>query len=164
MTMEAGDAVILFALLLLPALYTAWSDLKTMTIPNWVSLLLLTIFLVVGPVLYPLEQMGLQIIVGLGVFAVGFLLNLTGRFGGGDAKFAAALVLFVDPRDLGPFLQILAIMSLAGLVTHRLLGRLPLMQRQTAGWQSWQETAYFPLGFSLAGALIFYLGLVAVTA
>lgn len=161
--MDGTDAAILLAAILLPALYAAWSDLATMTIPNGVHLLLLAIFLVLGPILLPIGTFGGQLALALGVLAAGFLLNSIGALGGGDAKMAAAVTLFVAWTDLGAFLQILAMTSLAGLVTHRAIGRIAAVRGLAGGWASWSDSGRFPLGFALAGALIFYLAVLVRT-
>ena len=87
--------------------FAAAMDLFTMTIPNRISLVLFAAFLVLAP------------LVGLGGLAdgrthrrracwcwrVGVLLFIPGWIGGGDAKLAAAVALWVGFENLLPFLS-----------------------------------------------------------
>lgn len=74
--------------------YAAFSDIASLTIPNWVSIALLAIFpfaaLASG---LPIADIGWRLAFGFGVLVVGFLLFQANIIGGGDAKlFAAAAV------------------------------------------------------------------------
>jgi len=79
-------------------------DLFTMTIPNRISLVLVAAFLVLAPLagLGP-WQMASHFGAGLAVLAVGILLFIPGWIGGGDAKLAAAVALWVGFDNLVPF-------------------------------------------------------------
>jgi prepilin peptidase CpaA len=76
--------------------YAAFSDLFTMTIANRVSLILIGTFLILAPMTgmgfdvfgWHLAAAGLTLAVGFGCFAAGWI-------GGGDAKFATAVMLWL---------------------------------------------------------------------
>jgi prepilin peptidase CpaA len=95
------------------------------------------------------------------ILTIGFVLSLTGGFGAGDAKFAAAMAPFVALGDARLFLALLAAVAIAGFVTHRLARRVALVRAQTPGWISWQRRE-FPMGLALGPALIFYLALASI--
>lgn len=148
-----------FLIIALPfAIWAAYSDLKYMRIPNVLVLVMLGCFLVAGVAILPFTDVFLwRLLVGAITLAAGFMLFAIGGLGGGDAKFAAVMVMFVPTSDLTFFLFILAVMSLAGIVTHRLMRKMPFAAPVTGNWESWSPHGNFPMGFPMAGALVFYL-------
>lgn len=91
--MVEAAVLVLFPLLVI---YAAFSDLFTMTIANRVSLILIAGFAVLAPVTgLGLETIGLHVMAGLAVLALGFFFFSMGWIGGGDAKFAAAVTLWL---------------------------------------------------------------------
>jgi len=105
-----------FPLLLI---YAAWHDVSTMTIPNWVSIILGLAFI---PAAFAaglsVEQIGMHLVFGAAVLigcAVLFYLNV---FGGGDAKVIAAASLWTGLAASAPFVMGMAIAGgvLAGVL------------------------------------------------
>ncbi|MTI17179.1 peptidase [Rhodobacteraceae bacterium RKSG542] len=91
--MVLAALMVLFPLLML---YAAFSDLFTMTIPNKISLLLLAGFVVLAfAIPLPIKDVGLHLLIGFCVLAAGFGLFALGVMGGGDAKFAAGIALWL---------------------------------------------------------------------
>lgn len=93
-------------LVLFPALmaYAAFSDLFTMTISNWISVLLVVSFVALGLLLgLPLAQIGLHLACGFGVLILTFTLFACGWIGGGDAKLAAASAVWLGFEHLAEF-------------------------------------------------------------
>ncbi|WP_294534390.1 prepilin peptidase [uncultured Rhodoblastus sp.] len=93
-------------LLVFPALmaYAAFSDLFTMTISNWISVLLVIAF--VGAALLvgmPAAQIGLHLACGLAVLALTFALFCFGWIGGGDAKLAATTAVWMGFEHLAEY-------------------------------------------------------------
>lgn len=115
-----------FPLLLI---YAAWHDVSTMTIPNWVSIVLGVTFIPAALTAgLSLEQIGWHLLFGAIVLiccAVLFYLNV---FGGGDAKVIAAASLWTGLAGSGPFVMGMAI---AGGVLAGLLIVLRRMKIQT---------------------------------
>ncbi|WP_117192984.1 A24 family peptidase [Rhizobium terrae] len=71
--------------------FAAVSDLLTMTIPNRISITLITSFLVLAPLSgAALPEIGMSLIAGLAVFGVCFALFALNVMGGGDAKLLTA--------------------------------------------------------------------------
>lgn len=76
-------------------LYGAWSDARSLTIPNWVSLALLVVFFPMAlSVGLSLEGVAWHLGGGLVFLVAGFALFAFGLFGGGDAKLLAACALW----------------------------------------------------------------------
>lgn len=143
-------------------LWATWSDLRYMTIPNMLVLSMAGVFLVVGAIVLPFTDVFLwRVLGGVIVLTVGFLLFAIGGLGGGDAKFAAAMVLFVDHADILDFILILALVTLVAVTLHIIIGKLKFAAPLTQNWKSWekQEKRKFPLGFGMGSALILYLAL-----
>lgn len=161
LTQSASAAVWLLVFATPVCLYVAWSDLKAMRIPNLAVLALLAIYAVVGLLTLPLGEWGWSWLHLLVVLVIGFVLSLTGSFGPGDAKFAAAMAPFVALGDLRLFLVLLCAVSIAALVVHRAMRAIPAIRRATPDWASWQRRE-FPFGIALAPALIFYLALASI--
>lgn len=76
-------------------LYAACSDIARLIIPNWVSIALAAIFPVAALAAgAPLSGIGLHILFGFAVLAVGFFLFQANIIGGGDAKLLAATAIW----------------------------------------------------------------------
>jgi prepilin peptidase CpaA len=119
--------LLLFAFAALLVLAAVW-DLMTMTIPNRLSLAAVALFPVAALVagLEP-ATIGWHALAGLGVLCVCFGLFALNWIGGGDAKLAAAIALWI-----GPFMPLLEWAMLSaiygGVLTLALLfaRRIPL--------------------------------------
>jgi prepilin peptidase CpaA len=87
------------ALVLFPALmaYAAWSDLFTMTIANWISMVLVAVFVALAVASgMPLQSIAVDhLSCGLAVLVITFALFVFGWIGGGDAKLAAATAVWI---------------------------------------------------------------------
>ncbi|MFB9151504.1 A24 family peptidase [Roseovarius ramblicola] len=141
-------------------LWVAWSDLRTMKIPNKAVVALVCVYLVVGLAVLPppdylwrLSHLAILLVIGIGA-------NAAGLMGAGDAKFIAAAGPFVALGDASVVMLILAGMLLAAYPTHR-LARMSPLRRLAPDWESWHSGRRFPMGFALGPALALYLGLAA---
>ncbi len=155
-----------FLLLCLPiCAWVAWSDLKTMKIPNKAVLALLTVYFFAGLAVIPLDTWVLRWLNFAGVLAIGFLLNMIANVGAGDAKFAAAAAPFVAQRidHLSIVLTLFAAFLLGAFAAHRLLRSIPAVTSMTPDWVSWKRKD-FPMGLALVGTLLTYLALMAFPA
>lgn len=98
---------LVFPLLLI---YAAWHDVSTMTIPNWVSIILGLAFI---PAAFAaglsLEQIGMHLVFGAGVLILCAALFYLNVFGGGDAKVIAAASLWTGLAATAPFVMGMAI-------------------------------------------------------
>ena len=150
------------AWLLIPALpiaaWAAWSDLTRMTIPNRAVLALALAFAALAPLVVPPPEIGARALQGAIVLGAGVALYAAGLMGAGDAKFAAAMALFVAPADAGWFLYLMSFVLVAAFALHRGLRAVPALRAATPGWASW-ERREFPMGLALGPALAAYLAL-----
>ncbi len=143
------------------SIWVAWNDMKFMKIPNKAVVALTIVFLVIGLIALPFEDYAWRWLHLVVVLVIGFLMNMIGGVGAGDAKFAAAMAPFVALGDLRMFLFLFAAVVLAAVVTHRAFKRSDAFRAKTPDWMSWTRSD-FPMGLALGGALIFYLVAAAV--
>lgn len=136
-------------------LWVAWSDMKTMLIPNKAVLALVVVFAVIGFLALPLETYLWRWPHLVVVLIVGFVMNMIGMLGAGDAKFAAAMAPFIALADVTSFAILFAIVLLASFALHRIARASPL-RNAAPGWESW-ERRDFPMGLALGAVLAIYL-------
>lgn len=158
MALTAWAAMWFFPFAVPICIWAAWSDMAFMKIPNKAVLALTAVFLVVGLVALPLTEYPWRLLHLVVVMAIGFLLNMVGAIGAGDAKFAAAMAPFVALGDLRLIMLLFATVLIAAFVTHRLFRATPTLQGRSQHWESWTAKA-FPMGLALGSTLIFYLAL-----
>lgn len=149
----------ILALVLFPALmaYSAWSDLFTMTIANWISALLVLSFVALAMVSgLPFHAILFDhLACGVAVLVLTFSLFAFGWIGGGDAKLAAATAVWIGwtlLSDYGLVASLLGAALTVGLLRFR---KLDLPKRMSA--QAWiarlhDRATGVPYGVALASA------------
>ena len=142
------------------ALWVAWSDMARMKIPNVAVLALVAVYLVVGPWVLPLADWGWRWLHLAVVLLIGFLANMGGLLGAGDAKFAAGAAPFVAASDALALTTVFAAILLAAFASHRLVRAIRPLRAAAPHWESWTHPK-FPMGLALGPALAIYLGLCA---
>ena len=142
------------AILGLICLVAAWADIRSRRLPNWLVLvtvvagLLSTVRSIHDPALSShLLHVGAALVGGFALFAIGL-------FGGGDAKFYAALAAWFPLRNGGDLALSVSLTGLALVVVWFFWRRLkgaPLQIRAT------EDMAKFPYGVAIAaGAALLY--------
>lgn len=149
-------AVVLFPFALAIAIWVAWSDMKFMKIPNKAVMALLAVFVVLGVLVLPFMVWLWALALAAGVLVAGFVLNMGGAVGAGDAKFAAAMAPFFVGADIRMVLALFAACLLGAFASHRLAGRIPAFRAAAGDWASWTHKD-FPMGLALSGTLVFHL-------
>lgn len=139
-------------------LYVMFTDISRMKITNKTNMLLLAIFVVIGPLVLPLETYLWQLVGMVIVLVVTILLNAAGVLGGGDSKFLAAAAPFVAFGDVMMLLWIFAATLIAALITHR-IAKETALRNLAPHWVSWDQGKKFPMGLALNPTLIIYLAL-----
>jgi prepilin peptidase CpaA len=148
-------AFLWFLPLTLPiAVWVAWSDMARMKIPNRAVLALAAVW-VLSPLVLPWQAVVWGVVLMAAVLAAGFVLNLGGLIGAGDAKFAAAMAPFFTGADPVRLLYLYAACGIAALAVHRLARAIPAVRAAAPHWKSWTHPK-FPFGLSLAGLLAFH--------
>lgn len=115
---------LLFLVLPFCLVFSFFHDIATLTIPNWVSILLASVFLPVA-LIARVDIVDIALHYGVGVLALGFgvVAFAVRLMGGGDAKLIAALAVWLGWQLVLPFLLIMAIaggaLALAILVGRR---------------------------------------------
>lgn len=85
-------------------------DAVTLTIPNWISLLLLALFPAVAFIAgLSWAEAGIHLAVGFAALAAGVALFAAGLIGGGDAKLFAAISLYVGAAGFGTYVFAVAL-------------------------------------------------------
>ncbi len=153
----SASAALWFLPFVLPiCLWVAWSDMKFMKIPNKAVLALLAVFVVIGLIALPFDVYKWRFVHIVVILVIGFVANMAGLLGAGDAKFAAAMAPFIALGDWVIFMYFFAAVLLAAFATHRLFRAIAPMRRATGDWASWSSSK-FPMGLALGPTLIFYL-------
>ncbi|PHR52623.1 MAG: hypothetical protein COA47_17630 [Robiginitomaculum sp.] len=150
--------LLLFPLLMFVA---AWRDMVSMTIPNWISLTLLGLFLLAAPLIgLSWGEFGLHMAVGFGALALTIAMFALGWIGGGDAKLFAAAALWMGWPDI---LSYAVISALAGgvltvlLILARKTALPPVLYTQEWSARLLKKDGDVPYGMALcAGALYLF--------
>lgn len=155
--LQPTDAMILLVPVLPIAIWAAVSDLKRMKIPNTAVLAMAAVWPLLGWYLVGMNAWLWGFAIMAVVFVAGFLLYLTGTFGAGDAKYAAAMSGLFVGGSIGEILLIIFVCMVGSLILHRLLRSLPFVRNATPDWESWTRRRYFPFGLALSAIVVFYL-------
>jgi len=108
--MTALDFLILILCALL--VWTGWHDIKTMTIPNWVSMVVIALFIPVAFLIdmsWPMPAW--HLLSAVIAFIIAFMAFIPGLMGGGDVKLLTALGLWMRPQNLVFFLMLVAVIG-----------------------------------------------------
>jgi prepilin peptidase CpaA len=150
---------LLFAFFPLAMAFAALSDLFTMTISNRLSLALLAGFVILFPLTgADFQTFGMHLLAGAVVLAITFACFAIGWIGGGDAKFATGIALWLGWGSLLDFVLTSAIFG--GVLTMVLLVfRKGMVLPAGASSPAWLERLHdsragVPYGIALAAAAL----------
>ena len=150
-----------FAAMLPLMAWAAWSDLRTLKIPNTLVLAVLAVFVVTGLWGLPTDIFFWRLGHGFAILVLGFTAFSFGFIGGGDAKMAAALTPFIVPMDLSLFLILYAVITLVLLMVLRLV--MQIYRHRDTGWLSIDQLKkparerVFPMGLIFGATILVYL-------
>lgn len=156
MALSPTAALWLLPIALPVSVFCAWNDMRAMKIPNIAVMTLVAGFALLGLFAFDFTQYFWQWSHLIVVLVIGFLLNMAGVLGAGDAKFAAAAAPFIALGDFAQLMWIMAACIAAGFITHRIAKHSPL-RRLVPHWESWNSGRNFPMGLPLGMTLVFYL-------
>lgn len=150
--------VVLTAVFPVVVTVAACYDLLTMQIPNRFPAALAVAFLALAFLSgLPFATIGIHLVVGLGLLAGTFALFAFGFLGGGDAKLASAIVLWLGIEQALPFLALTALFG--GALSLVILGfRAFPLPAALLGWppalRLHERGAGVPYGVALAAAAL----------
>jgi prepilin peptidase CpaA len=139
----------------------ALCDLTSMTLPNRLAVGLTAAFFIIAPLAgVPALAMLWHMLVGLAALAVGMALFAPGWIGGGDAKFGAAVALWVGPSAILPYFIVAALAGGALTLLILMFRRLPLPAPIAAqGWiarlHDHREGVPYGIALALGGLVVF---------
>ena len=133
-------------------------DLLTMQIPNRFPAALVIAFLALAFLTgLPLPTIGIHLLAGIGLLAGTFALFAFGFLGGGDAKLASAIVLWLGIEQALPFLVLMALFGGALSLVVLAFRAVPL-PGFLLGWppalRLHEKGAGVPYGVALAAAAL----------
>jgi len=140
-------------------IYAALIDLETMTIPNWLNgwlaFLAIPALIVAAP---GWEVAGAHLLIGAIAICATIGLFFVGAFGGGDAKFIPAVLLWIGPAGAMPFLLATAIAG--GILTMVILAAryfFPVGVNPGFGVATFEEQKGVPYGVAIAAGAFYAL-------
>lgn len=146
-------AISFFAL----CLFAALIDIETLTIPNWLNGWLAFLFIPAAIVAAPgWETVGWHALVGAIAFIVSVSLFFLGVYGGGDAKFIPAALLWVGPAGVAPFLVVTALAG--GVLTILVIimrAMMPAGVTPGFGVATFEDRKGVPYGVAIAAGAVF---------
>jgi prepilin peptidase CpaA len=154
---NAAITLSLLACFPVAVVYAVVSDVRSMTIPNSVSIALVLLFVPVALMSgLPLRDIAVHYGAGLAVFFVGAVLFATGRIGGGDVKLLGATAIWTGWSLLLPFLFIVAVFGgvLALLILGLRLKPVRGLVRRTP-WLDAMGKQQIPYAVAIGAAAIF---------
>ena len=138
-------------------LFAALIDIETLTIPNWLNGWLAFLFVPTAIVATPgWDVVGLHALVGVIAFIASVALFFLGVYGGGDAKFIPAVLLWVGPAGVAPFLVATAMAG--GVLTILIVIMRALMpQGVTPGFgvATFEDRKGIPYGVAIAAGAFY---------
>ena len=69
-------------------------------------------------------------------------------------------LVFLDTLEV--FTLTLGLFLFAALLSHRIASRIPALKNMAPDWASWKAGRNFPMGYAMAGALVWYLATLAL--
>jgi prepilin peptidase CpaA len=152
---------VLFVLVGTAIIAGAVYDAATLTIPNWISLILIALFPFVAiSAGLTWAEAGIHVGVGLAALIVGILLFAGGIIGGGDAKLFAAVSLYIGATWFGAYAFAVALAG--GLVACVLIALRWAAASSFGAHLTWlqhlaKRGAGIPYGVAIAAGALFVL-------
>ena len=146
-------AISFFAL----SLFAALIDIETLTIPNWLNGWLAFLFIPAAIIAAPgWETVGMHVLVGAIAFIVSVALFFAGVYGGGDAKFIPAVLIWLGPAGVAPFLVATALAGgILTIVVIIMRGLMPAGVTPGFGVATFEDRKGVPYGVAIAAGALF---------
>jgi prepilin peptidase CpaA len=150
------EALVFLPFVLPIAIWVAWSDMARMKIPNKAVLAMAALWPLLGWIVFPWQLWLMGFAIMAVVLVAGFIGNMAGLFGAGDAKFAAAMAPVFTAGDPMFIATLYAVCSIGAFAVHRGARAVPAVRAMTPDWKSWTHNK-FPMGLALASMVVLYL-------
>ena len=148
----------IFLIVIFPfCIYATWSDLKFLKIPNILPLSLVITFVIIGPFVLPFTEYWHSLLNGFIALMISLIIFAARLVPGGDLKYTAALIPYVDTHELVSFAMFVSLAALLAVFTHMVFGWLKLAPEGWASWQGGGLRRRFPVAFALSGGILIYL-------
>lgn len=121
-------------LLIAAGVFASWSDAFHRRIPNWLCAVTAVAGLLIGFLSGGWTALGGQLLHAMVALVIGMLLFRFGLFGGGDAKFYAAVAACFTPAEAAPLLLAVALSGLLLVIiwfVYRRVMRKPIRRSST---------------------------------
>ena len=118
---------------------------------------LVLIFIITGPFVLPFTEYGLSLLYGLIALLISLVIFALRLVPGGDLKYTAALIPFVNTGELISFAMFVSLCSIIAVFTHLVFGWVGLAPKDWASWEKGGWKRRFPVGYALSGGFITYL-------
>ena len=133
-------------------IYAALIDIETLTVPNWLNGWLAFLFIPAAIVAAPgWDVTAAHLLIGAIAFTGSVALFFLGVYGGGDAKFIPAVMLWLGPAGAMPFLVATAIAG--GILTIVIVALRALMPAGVSpgfGVATFEDRKGVPYGVAIA--------------
>jgi prepilin peptidase CpaA len=134
------------------------SDVKSLKIPNAVSIAVLALFFLNYGLLGSPQDISKHLLTGGCALILGFVIYALGFMGAGDIKLIAALMLWAGPRDAYAFLVVMALIgglfAALLLVTRKVIITWPSASRYIPSrrLKNWATRGIVPYGIAICTA------------
>ncbi len=147
------------ALFAAPLAAAAITDLRSLRIPNWVSLGLIAGFFAYAWIAGGAVDLRAHFILAAVAFAAMFCLYVLGWFGGGDVKLITAIILWAGPQHAARFVLGVALAGCGVAILLVLTGRMLKTHPKTGDYlprqvKQWARRGVFPYSIPIVIAAI----------
>jgi len=138
--------------------FAMYSDVRSLTIPNWTSISIAAAFLPAALMMdLGFVKILMQYGIGIAAFLFGAIFFHFRMFGGGDVKLLAAICIWINPGILPTYLALVAIIG--GIVALAILAMAKLPSAALHRVMPWIESAkgkniQLPYGIAIGAAAI----------
>lgn len=153
-----ATTLLLLMLALLLSVCGAVHDWRSLRIPNWISLSIVALFvLAAGLAPQSFAPLWLHVGAGAAMLIVTYILFALGQFGGGDAKLASALALWLGFKGMAAFVMFTGIAGgVLGLLGLYIKAKKPFAHATSQGWVGQLQAGRnaIPYGIALAAGAV----------
>ncbi len=129
---------------------TILSDLRSMRIPNWTSLVGVLVFMTLVVWTLPIDETLSRVAIAAAVLLIGFVLFAVNTMGAGDVKIFSVLMLFVPSIQIASFMLIFSACMIAGILAVIIARKF--FEHPESNWGFLRNEKRLPMGLSIGSA------------